>query len=375
MNEEEKQKFFEVIAQKTGIAIEEIKSDFDHFKTEFKNLNTAGSDEDAIEYALGMVQNKYKSILLTPQDKFEGILIGMTRVRDANGFQRREALKLYETNPDDALAKGLIRVENNEPVVIDTRQFLDSKGTIPNPNYNKPLQERKFRTLIGFGSINGAETTKLTKIYLRGDKIDLNPPLFTSIEITGKNTSKDTDPFYTLNSNKGTHFKVLEQQDVDIEEIIKIFGKDLLVPLDLLRDKLNKEKAKGRNSVDVITTGIVDYIRLEPFSNGSRMLTIDKPGRFIDDKGNVKEPITVFLPPHISIDFGRGSKLYVFGRLSENRREFAGETFVTLQMNCYGLYAPPNRKVVPDTVPLSPQNSPTVSIDDAEGLDQQDWES
>ena len=70
---------------------------------------------------------------------FKGICLGFNEYRDMLAGIKQSILADYESDPQKAIAEGLVRIEGDKVIPIDNRPTLPSGD--PNPNFGKPVPE------------------------------------------------------------------------------------------------------------------------------------------------------------------------------------------------------------------------------------------
>lgn len=129
-----------------GMSAEEAKSKVDKM---VKAINRAMKDDDEDAKA-GVLNVKIKELarLMESVDRIPGICVAAGEMGDRNSYDKYKAKEAYKESPQQAVAEGIVDVIDGEPIALDTREFMDNAGTIPNKRYGKPLPVQNQRECL-----------------------------------------------------------------------------------------------------------------------------------------------------------------------------------------------------------------------------------
>ena len=78
-------------------------------------------------------------------EKMEVYILGAGVVEDSNSYAKWQAKQMYDENPDDAITRGFVKLEGENVIPLDTKEFFDEEKTKKNPGFGKPIKERMQR--------------------------------------------------------------------------------------------------------------------------------------------------------------------------------------------------------------------------------------
>jgi len=336
------------ISIKMKVPLKEVTEIYETKMKELKESETTGNIE---KMALNMTMSEYRRIVnkqmrtFEPKSKAEaiyGILIGGMGFRDLAEEMRRNAKRYAEKNGLEAAKdKQLIDGDNN---VLDTRETVFGKE---NPDYLEPLDPKlKLRknTLVGLFKKNGSKVFKYTTLSTNDNQLALaweKIKEFTPCQTFG--IVKDELPnTMKINSSKAenttTVFKALKEE-WDVKDIVLTATKPLLTPI----DKVEKKHEDTKNAWDrfIIVRGVVNWINLDkPTPWGSIWMGIMDTESGLEDAAQVR----CMIPDRVSVDFGEGSEVIVFGRTNRTRytdNDTGKKVEGDVRIDVYGIYAIP----------------------------------
>jgi len=233
-------------------SLEEVKQLFIEELKEQKEQHKDQGWNDSIFYrrATSTLKNKKKREKLGGTvDKYYGIVLGYSKVRDLSASKRAEILKKWENDPNEALYEGIIMtVDTTNPQTgeIERSPLLDNDGGIiprdnreffnradgsqfKNPNYGNALARAYRKSVIGVCSnIKGEKGAFLME--LRDSTTELEIPLNNLIKFSGRTINSNV---VLMEENKFIDKNLLEEMvenlDFDIEQgfITKEYAKIL----------------------------------------------------------------------------------------------------------------------------------------------------
>ena len=345
----EKQEYLIKFAEKLSLTVEEVELEFKAILDDEKNIHKELNEEQQEQRALQRLALLYKKQLRSPAVGFEGIIIGTSDCVDIVARKKREAIELFNADPQTAVLEG---ITSEDGVPLDMREaWADGR---PNGQYGKPLPEHNYlRNLWGIAKkTKGEEQPKFFSMVLSGQKAqDETIPTFKPARFMA------IDKGEKLNPSTFTNFVVDENMKLPKkgELIEKYFSISKISEMEPYHDA-NKEDF---NRV-VVVEGDVSMLNLEPTAFGSRIMVLEDGKASIEDLDS--KGLTCWLPERISVDFAEGSRVLVVGRTAQGKRKDeqgnATEEPGDVTLNVFGLYAMPKYKIeLPDEIhPVTEEN-------------------
>jgi len=341
-----KDDLFKKWSEKMAIPVETIQQDFNKAFMDLKQ-NHKLEDDKAQTMALKQIASAYKKQLRSPAEGFEGVVLGAEEPRDLVAKKRRDALELYRANPQEAVAQG---VTDDDGTPLDIIQFFSTGRE--NPNYGKPLPEKSLiRRVFGVAMKPTDQHPKMFEMVLNGDACEKEIPIMKPVKFMAIEKSKKEDEAFKLNASTFTEFSEVAEitGNPKIEDLIKNF----IPPIKVSElEEYHEKNADDFNRI-VCVEGNVNFISLEPTMTGSRILQIE------DDENTLDldtKPTTCWVPQHINMDFGEGSKVYVIGRTSQGFLKDESGNMTSekgdVTINTFGIY-PVDEISVPQTEDIS----------------------
>lgn len=344
----------EEIASTLGVPQEDVEAEVE------KNLANMAPDAPeavrrgrAINQAAMTLKRQVNAIKRTTL--VEGFLAGATDLKDFLDWQRGKAAEAFKKDPEKAVFDGLTDRDGNP---LDTQEKRFNKE---NPNYGKPLDATGHnyqRTFYAILRKKNGDTVKFCRIRFNGKlapKIKFY--LWRPVAFQAILKSKDEDPTWRLNASVATKFMGLVDNPFDPESVLKDMR---VIPLDGLDNELARMGEKDKEKL-VWTKGIVNTLYMELSKYNSRSMTLDAVEASSD-------PIRVYIPSYVPIDFGEGSEVMVLGRLSQSKATEQRESRITI--NAYGVYASPDQKIA--IPPMEAAHEDIGAIDDAMAIEWQE---
>lgn len=263
------------------------------------------------------------------------------------GFKKwKAAMDLYSTNPKEALAKKFVKVDRDakgkvmQVVPLDTK--LKTNAGKPNKHLGKELPEHDWIQTVGGcaiplsaaekGEMNSLRPMEMTNSRQLADpesKLFLGSGFETGkwykVKCTNA-TKEDNTESWQLNGTTVSKWQAYELE-FDNAEISKIF-EQFYVPLNELTEyhtsyaEENKEGTKEYNNRIVVTEGeVVDIVLSADGQQSHRLLLDDESLGLTDDDGEIIESITCWIDSTMNIEFGKYSRVMVFGRTSRGLKK------------------------------------------------------
>jgi len=284
---------------------------------------------DREKLALRELNNRYSG----PPDKtgkFDICIVGVYNLTDFNRKAIKDARELYAKNKEAALEKGLIKIIDGEPVVIDMKKTF-GKDNVKNGNFGKPLGNSWNRNALVLAKADGTATWTVCDLSLRGDFAHTSlPAMYKSLKANLLGSLADG-----LKTAKSTKFNESAEK-IDYNTVLTTLAKDKIVMLGDAFDEAKKH-AKGEDGFYqrfIITSGEVRFMNDPKKEGGSYNGMIDD---FTTDK-----MVTVFVDG--SLDKPEIGQNYNFIAQSSIGFEYDTETKANtkeekLVLNVLGFYS------------------------------------
>ena len=296
-----------------------------------------------------MAWNRNKAIEAYKRDADEAFMNGMVAIANETGDGRWAiSMMLKEEKRDKIIGNlpaGAVETDDGDTIIpLDTQENFMSGAK--NKNFGKPLPKEEFKRLgIFYGSIEGGENKSYFFSYKKEGCLEFAPPCFEWLHMTVI-PSEDGSSLYGFTQT--TKISLTMNADVDpesdnyrdmssfdfVESITENFDQKVVALVDLDRRHLENQSLTGRERF-IITDGTVCNMNMQPFTNGNRIINItDLTSEF--DYENESNMTTCWVPEHINIDFGIGSRVIVVGRTSQRMGDDGPEPAT---INVSGIYA------------------------------------
>ena len=322
------------------------------YETKLKELKDSKVTGDIEKIAFNKTMSEYRKVVnrqmrkdtFTPKAKADvvyGILVGGMGFRDLAEEIRRNAKRYAEKNGLEAARdKQLIDGDNN---VLDSRETIFGKE---NPDYLEPLDPKLKlckNTLVGLFRKNGIKVYKYTTLSTNTNQLALawrNVKYYLPCQTFGI-VKDEVDYTMKLNSsmaeNTTSVFRALKE-DWDIKDLVLTATKPLLTPI----DKVEKKHEDTKNAWDryIIVRGIVSWINVDkPTPWGSVWMGLMDP-ESLEESAQVR----CMIPDRVSVDFGEGSEVIVFGRTTRSKYKDNDTGKLEdgdIRIDVYGIFAIP----------------------------------
>ena len=331
------------IAEKSGSPLAEIKTAYaDALASVPAKVKV---DKRRIDMAVLIVNKDFLVNTKSTAVFYEGVIIGAERTRDLMEYKRDAAFKAYEENPQDAIDNGLVKVEGEDIIPLDTR---DEVQGVVNKKKGQPLKKNMFMRKLYIAArkpgdaeyVTGTMTlwNELAKIVVptmkqvsfmaNGDLTDTNCDLRSSVDTVfdiGKELS-DEDVISIIDDKYQTHFKNLKE--------CWEFHQEIRDDKKILYDSL------------VVTEGSVVWI--QEFDKSIKIVLTDDS---LNEIPFHERGVTCWLPMELKhlINFGKGSIVTVIARTGQGKYYDSEKKVQTdddvLQMNLFSLIGRPGLTV------------------------------
>lgn len=327
------------IAKKSGKTEAEVKEAFDKALTTIPaNVKKQIRRE---KFALMIVNRDLDVNTKSTAEAYEGIIVGARKVRDLMERPRDKAMQAYEDNPSQAIADGLVKVEDNKVIVLDNRP--ETNGA-PNKKFGQPRPETMFlRDLIIAARKPGEETWTIGRMQLWNQQAKIALPVLKKVIFKANGEIENSE--YALRSSVDTIFELSKETTDD--EIIGILDEWPDAYLKELGELFPwhtemKDKPEKWDSY-VVTEGTVTWI--QEFENSTKVVITDDSlaGDELHSDG-----ITVWVNKDALgslVNFGKGSFVTVVASTSDgehyDREAKAKDGKAIVQLNALSIIARP----------------------------------
>lgn len=227
-------------------------------------------------------------------------------------------------------SKVMEKLPDTEPMQVDDDRWIipvDNRKAFqsgqPNKNYGKPTPpERWSKTLYFVGKVGDDTEYSEYQLRLNGDMAkNFSPNTFVwcSLEVV-PNSNNPKNLSARKDGSTADSLQYLDSDESLLEVIQNVLG-DKVSSLVSLDDYHSENSHKAYADKLVITDGNVANMKLEPNSNGTRVLYLSDLNADFDYEGEGYSSVTAWIPPSIDIDFGIGSNVIISGRTSQGTDE------------------------------------------------------
>jgi len=234
--------------------------------------------------------------------------------------------KVTEKGNDFTMPDSKMEIDGETIVPLETQQTNNWDGQ-PNKKYGNPRPLDDKQRNVYFIGEEGDSGVRLWSIKAKGKIAEnWNIDEFRNIQLQG-NWKPDANRMYPVNNRDGTStLTSVEYQDdvtseADKDKMVELMGKYITVaPLVGLEHIHNQNMNVPFDEKIIITEGNVTNMQTTASQvTGNRTLFIaDLDADYSYEDGNYAST-PCWVPPHIKMDFGIGSKVIVVGRTSQSK--------------------------------------------------------
>lgn len=92
------------------------------------------------DYWATVVGLKLRDMVKASQaEKYRALCVAIDEMKDSLGYQKYKALEAYKENAAVAIQDGLVKLDGEKVIPLDTREYYDEEKTKQNKNFGKPL--------------------------------------------------------------------------------------------------------------------------------------------------------------------------------------------------------------------------------------------
>ena len=253
------QEIIDMVVGATTLPEPKVKKMVDGFIQKLKDRDKNISDEDANTVAMAAFKARYMP-LKKPGTAITGLCIGFGRIRDENKSLFDKALNFYESDPEGAIADGVVTLDPaGNPVVLDYREFIDKDGKYANNKLGQPLEHINYRQaqFIVDGKIMSANI----RDYVA------SPMLFCGYDMVGwvGKFIKPTSAERTVMLSPGETWDALNEiaskvdEAITLDEVYDVADYDIVIVKGFVRDSYDIVKF-GSRCIQLDDVGVVDPI-------------------------------------------------------------------------------------------------------------------
>ena len=308
------------LATRNKVPFEEVMKQFEEVK----------KDQSNDRLAVTAVMNSYRRTksfqqVFTRKGNIQtlyGFIVGDMGLFDKAEMMRNKVKRFIDKEGvQAAIEQQLIDGDNQ---ILDQRQLIYGRE---NTGYLQPLLPNlhlRSRTLLMIARKNSDKLFKLGTIHTEDNKLAVGwekVKFYTPCQVP-VNLKEDIDREFKANSSSAEEttsiFKALKE-DWDIDKILMETIKKEITPIEKVEVLHNSTKDAWDRRI--IIRGAVAWISIDrPTPFGSIWMQVMDPD-------NEENTVRCMIPQHLSIDFGEGSEIIVFGktRVSKYKDQESGE--------------------------------------------------
>jgi len=276
-------------------------------------------------------RNKAKEEYLRDNDK--ALSDGLVAVATDNGDGTYTLARYYKGDYAEKMVKtlnaGAEELEDGS-IIIPIDPMPNYPSGLENKRYGKPLPVNEFRRNgIFYGSIDGGEMKSYYFSYKNQGGVDFTPDTFDWVHFKAI-PSDDGLSLYGMTT--ATKDSLIRNEDVNPDNsdyrdmssfdfsacLFENYPKYGTTLVDLDRLHQTQQMEQSRDKIAIVEGTVVNQ-RMTPTSNGNRIISITDKAADMElteeDDGDLAT--TCWIPEHININFGIGSKVIVVGRTSQ----------------------------------------------------------
>jgi hypothetical protein len=334
------------IAEKSGKPIADVKKAYDAaLEAVPKNVK---SDNRRQNMAVLIVNKDFLINTKSTALAYEGIIIGAEKTRDLMKFKRDAAFKAYDDDPQAALDNGVVAVEGENVIPLDTREEVYGKK---NAKFGQPLKKEMLLRELHIVARKPGETEWVKgTMNLWNEQTKLVIPTLKLVSFKANGELKDDA--YDLRSSVDTQFEISENE-LSADEIVSVIDDKFQDDFRTLKEcweyhnEIKNDKAKYWSSL-VVTEGAVTWI--QEFDKSIKVVLTDDS---LNDLEFHERGITCWLPKDLKglIDFGKKSIVTIIARTNEGNYYDSEKGHQTddkiLQLNAFSLIGRPGLTTEP----------------------------
>ena len=312
-----------------GIATsEEALQEYNRFVEDAEKQFEFLQPEQRLQRAEIMFANYFKALAKTDLRTFEGVILRASGKDFITRKRIEKIMREYNENPQQVILDGKVKLENGQPVAIESKKYFNEgkPNQKENRNFGKPLNENSVqRTLEGVFMFDGQE--KKFVLTMRDDSVyNLKVPLLQLVRMkvsVGQSINQDT---LRLIVKRGSKFEAIPDKSINVTELIEKHYKDDLIEISQIEEVVST--STDTFGLKKMIKGQVMELNLQPNEKGfggCRLMT-----ESLDMEQNSDCRIRIPEDWLDTIDFGEFSTVYVYGNpwvfTAENKNKIVGMT-------------------------------------------------
>lgn len=327
-----------VIAKGTGKKSEDLKTEFDELLKKNKEVMKGWEENAIVGFTMNAFQAQYRKMLTSKGQLYEGVFVGShgaRRTRNQKAYD--DIMDYYKKNPDDAIAKQMVKLYIDEKgnEIVKPRffskqedfakkqdwqiknEFEESDNGLLTLNGKKYTGKEitpdgKERTIFGFVKKEDDGFIKM-ELKLRKKNVDINLPLFAVIKFKGFKLQSSKDDYMKLNdSGEFVPNIVRELKDNEVDTFLNSLYKERFFTLSEINDYANKISQEF-NGFGIIKAMIMEIPPITTKTGAELINITDETMELLDEEDNPIPPIPCWTQPSMVINFPERSQIYIIG--------------------------------------------------------------
>lgn len=342
--------FLPVWAKKMKKTVDELEKEIKSVVAELtKKHGNAWSDEKKYATARRRVYSENKSNIKSNAVEFDFCPLYGGEPKDFGAMRYKANMDMFNTNPLKAKKEGYVRVEKDAKTgktnVIPLDEKPKTKAGKQNMRFGKPLPQHDWILTIGGIAAPSNKIDNEEYEYIRPSELILSGQYANKdnknsyigsgfefgkwyrIKVTNK-TAETVEDKWVLNATSLTKWNDKLAIETSMDEIKNYFA-DFYCPLGELEeyhDNYAKEGSDGNKTFSnqiVLTEGeVIDIVLSEDGIKSHRIVIDDESlGLGAEDSDEIPESITCWVDANTKIDFGKYSRVIIFGTTSKSKRK------------------------------------------------------
>jgi len=332
-----REEHFKVWCNKISSTPEELEKEFQGKLKVAKEDNKSLKEADVEAYILSTMKISYKKQLNSKAEKYLGVVISNTGIKDSDSWVRTEVEnKIKDLGEEKATELGYLNKKGE--ICYNDGAFFDKEGKKQYAPESKKYKWRRTRVIPDFSPrssfIGYLPELDNKQFIMYNNETEQFPELFKEVEFLATTKSSKSDAVLFLNSVSATKFVTVGKETIDFKKIAKeIFKdncvgfKDIFGKAEVREDLFKPKDAKIKNFI--ITR-----------ASASKIVMTEG----LNDKGNEKNNVieftdigdlsiteekdpTGFANKQLQINFAEGSLVYLVGSPfllgEENQKAFS----------------------------------------------------
>jgi len=330
------------IARLSGKSIVEVES---VYKSNLSSMPASTGEAKRYQLAVKATHRELTGGSKSQAAAYEIVILGAEQTRDMMSFVRQKAIATYNADPMGSVARGEVKVDGDQIIVLDNRhEIVPGKA---NPNFGKPRPEHFYvKELVIAARQPGESTWVPGRFTLQGDRTTLALPIG-KLVLTRANGSI-VNGEYSLKSSTVTQFEIKQELSADeqmriIDTAFTKYAKELGDGISYFKSVRNTPAFYNRL---LVAEGTVNFMKFADDPTKNHMVVLG-------DESLGEDTCTVWVPNTLRnlLNFGRGSIVTVIGQPAvgkkydrEKKQQIEGSE--SLQINAYSIFGRPGMTTI-----------------------------